>query len=195
MESAVQRLQLQREIVFVAENSNEGLAGTIRDGDSPSGGIGRLTRLGNGVANFFHRTCPTVRRQIGSDKSARAGCQVTLGASRTTEENRLPILGIPRQGRASRFALKKAQISNQRSTSGTVKSAEGGHSARWNSIVDDLRELGVAPPLCLRRRRDVRCALAPAAVDAVAPCAAILKNLAAIGNGALRLCWSGGTQG
>src|SRR5258706_13591631 len=106
METAVQRLQLQREIVFVAENSSEGLAGTSRDGDSPSGGIGRLTRLGNGVANFLHRTCPTVRRRIGSDESARDGGQGTPGASGTTEENRLPILGIPRHRRASRSDLE-----------------------------------------------------------------------------------------
>src|SRR5260370_12187837 len=138
METAVQRLQLRREIVFVAENSSEGLAGTSRDGDSPSGGIGRLTRLGNGVANFFHRTCPTVRRQIGSDESARAGDQVTLGASRTTEENRLPILGIPRHGRASGFALEKAQISDQRPRSAAIKSAERGHAVGRNSIFNPL---------------------------------------------------------
>src|SRR6267154_3498127 len=39
MESTVQGLQLQRKIVFVAENSREGLASTSRDGDRPAGAV------------------------------------------------------------------------------------------------------------------------------------------------------------
>jgi hypothetical protein len=191
IESAAQRLQLQREIVFVAQDSSEGQTSTSRDGDSPAGLTRRLTRFDNVVANFFRRTRPTVRRQIGGDESARAGGQVTVGASRTTEENRLPILGIPRQGHASRFTLKKAKISDQRSTSGCIKSAERGHPGGCNSTVDDLRERRIAAPLCFRRRCNVRCAFTTATVDTVTPCAPILKNLASIGNRTLRLCRSG----
>src|SRR5437868_9361853 len=39
MESTVQGLQLQREIVFVAENSGEGLSSTSLDGDRPAGAV------------------------------------------------------------------------------------------------------------------------------------------------------------
>jgi hypothetical protein len=107
---------------------------------------------------------------------------VTLGASRTTEENRLSILGISRQGRASDFALKEAEISDQCSTRGSIHSAERGHPGGGNSIADDLREGGIAAPLRFRGGGDVRCAFTAAAIDAVTSCAPILKDLAAIGN-------------
>jgi hypothetical protein len=107
---------------------------------------------------------------------------VTLGASRTTEENRLSILGISRQGCASGFALKEAEISDQRSTRGRIHSAERGHPGGGNSIVDDLRECGVAAPLRFRAGGDVRRTLTTAAIDTVTSCAPILKDLAAIGN-------------
>jgi hypothetical protein len=107
---------------------------------------------------------------------------VTLGASRTTEENGLPILGIARQGRGSGLALKKPNILDQRLSRGSIKGAERRHPCRWNSIDDDLGQRRIAASLRLRRRGNVRRALAAATVDTVAPCAPILKNLAAIGN-------------
>src|SRR5882762_3523997 len=182
MESTVQGLQLQREIVFVAENSREGLSSTSLDSDRPAGAVCRLIRLNDGFANFFDRTRAAVRRQIGSDEAARTSGQMTLGAPRTTEENRLAILGIPGQGGARRFALKKAKIFDQRSAGGTIKRAERGHSSRWNSIVDDLRERRVAASLCFRKRGNVRRSLTTATIHAVTSCASTLKNLAAIGN-------------
>jgi hypothetical protein len=91
--------------------------------------------------------------------------------------------------------LEKAQISDQRPSSGSINSAERGHPGGWNSIVDDLRERRIASTLCFRRRRNVRRALTTATVDTVTPCAPILKNLASIGNRPLRLWSSGRMQG
>jgi hypothetical protein len=104
-------------------------------------------------------------------------------------------LGIPRHGRASGFALEKAQISDQRPSSGGIKSAERGHAGGWNSIVDDLPEHRIGASLRFRRRRNVRCALTTATVYTVTPCAPILKNLASIGNRPLQLWYSGRTLG
>jgi hypothetical protein len=118
---------------------------------------------------------------------------VTLGAPRTTEENRLAILGIPRQGGARRFALKKAEIFDQRSTGGSIKRAERWHACRRNSIADDVRKRGIAAPLCFRGRGDVRRTLTPATIHAVTSCASTLKDLTSIGYRAVRLFRSGRT--
>src|SRR5882762_1082638 len=195
MESTVQGLHLQREIVFVAENSREGLSSTSLDSDRPAGAVCRLIRLNDGFANFFDRTRAAVRRQIGSNEAARASGQVTLGAPRTTEENRLAILGIPGQGSAPRFALKKAKIFDQRSAGGSIKRAERWHPGGGNSVVDYLRERRVAASLCFRRCGNIRRTLTTAAVDAVTSCAPILEDLTSISYRALRLFRFGRTYG
>src|SRR4029077_20452999 len=123
--------------------------------DGSSCGTRLLTRLSDGVANFFRRALPTVRRQIGSNETAFATSEVAFGASRTTKENRLSILRISRQGRTPRFALKKPQILDQRSNGGSVQSAERRHPASWNAVADDLRKSGVSAALHLRGGGDV----------------------------------------
>jgi hypothetical protein len=110
MECSVERLQLQRKIIFVAYPARILLTRANDDHRALGLMIWSLAGLGDRASNLLDRMGTAVAGQIRSDKSTVARDHVAGGTAGITVEHGLPTYGIAGQGGRFVGSLESAQI-------------------------------------------------------------------------------------
>ena len=181
MECSVNRLQLQRKIIFVAYPARELLTRANDDHRALGLMIWSLAGLGDRVSNLLDRMRSPVAGQIGSDKSAVARNHVASGTAGIPVEQGLPTRGIAGQGGRFVGPLESAQIGDDCLDVRTCKRMEGWHSSSGDTFLNDARQFSIRKPLHIAILGDVRSALSTSTVQTVTAGARGSKNLLSCG--------------
>src|SRR5262249_58853691 len=181
MKSAVKGLELQREIVFVANHAGIFLA--ILGSDHHATSRPRVRGFNDGITNLLDRAGDPIGSQIGGYKPARAGDDVTLGAACFAVKHRASAGGIARQGKLRGAALPGSHVGDD-SLKG--RAAPGGgrrHTRSGDAFLHDAEDLIVRTILSFRVGGDVRRALAAMTVQTMATSAMGSERLLPIDSG------------
>ena len=181
MECSVERLQLQRKIIFVAYPARILLTRANDDHCVLYLTIRSLAGLRDRVSNLVDRMGTPVAGQIGSDKSAVARNHVAGGTAGIPVEQGLPARGIARQGGGFVDPLENAQISDDCFDVRICKRMEGWHSSSGDTFLNDARQFSIREPLHFAILGDVWGALSTSTVQPVTACAGGSKNLLSFG--------------
>src|SRR6266850_6763431 len=109
MKRAVERLQLHREVVFVARDAIVFLAVACRDISKSFLWSRVAAGLGNRTTNLRSRTRQGILRQVRPEKAPSPVDHVAFRAPRLAEENGLASLWVTGNSEGSPFALKGLQ--------------------------------------------------------------------------------------
>src|SRR5580658_5184449 len=175
MECSVNRLQLQRKIIFVAYPARELL--TRANDDHCALCLTIRSRLGDRLSNLLDRMSIPVAGQIGSDKSAVARNHVAGGTAGIPVKQGLPTRGIAGQGGRFVGPLENAQIGDDCLDVRTCKRMEGRHSSSGDTFLNDARQLSIRKPLHFAILSAVWGALSTATIQAVTTCAGGSEDL------------------
>src|SRR3954462_12977702 len=167
MKDAVGRLQLQREIIFIADDAL--ITITVRGGRSHHGfgGVSRR-RIGNGRFNFSSRMSLTVITEIWSDESAAAGSHMAGGALGVAKEKRFAIFWIAGQWCGFGLSLQLFYVGHQRRDCSFSQSLERRHSRSGHPTGNDGEQLTRRKLLHLRVSDDVRRSFAARSIQSMA---------------------------
>src|SRR5271156_2858469 len=137
MERSILGLQLQREIVFVANPADNFFAAA--DGRGYESRLPVAGRRGSGdrAPNLLHGVSARVAGQIGGDKTALTGNHVATGASRFPEEGCLSADWITGQFHGLLCSLKSTEVDDDCLDVGTFKRVEGRHGGAGKAIHDN----------------------------------------------------------
>ncbi len=183
MECSVERLQLQRKIIFVAYPARELLTRANDDHCALCLTIRSLAGLGDRASNLLDRMGSPVAGQIGSDKSAVARNHVAGGTAGIAVEQGLPAHRIAGQGGRFVGPLESAQIGDDCLDVRICKRMEGWHSSSGDTFLNDARQLSIRKPLRFAILSDVWSAFSTSTVQTVTACAGGSKNLLSCGIG------------
>ena len=177
MECSVERLQLQRKIIFVAYPARELLTRANDDDRALGLMICSLSGLGDRASNLLDRMGSPVAGQIGSDKSAVARNHVAGGTAAIPVEQSLSARGIAGQGGRFVGPLENAQVGDDCLDVRTCKRMEGRHSSSGDTFLNDARQLSIRKPLHVAILGDVWSALSTATIQPVTACAGGSEDL------------------
>ena len=180
MKRAVRGLKLQREVVFVAYNSGQGLA--VRRGDRYRA-LSRIeipVGIGNRIANIVCRRRAGIAGKIRGDEAALALRHVALRTAGFAKEDGPATLGVAGNLGCCALTLQAAQIADHGLDLGFAERTEGGHAGSRYSSPNNLLEGLVRQALDFTPVRNIGAMFAACPVEPMAGGAGGGKNLFAL---------------
>jgi len=168
MKGAVEGLQLQGEVIFVAREASQNAAIPKGHDNGPGTGVRVAIAVENCVSNFGGRLACSVVRKIGAEKTTGTVHHVALRTSGLSKEERLASFRITGEHGGRADALQGSHVSEDSLKFFRAQRGEAGHACGGTALLQDFEKLGIGSPPNFLAPTDVRGAFSAAAVQTVA---------------------------